>query len=368
MRVLVSGGGTGGHLYPGLAIARALVALDRQVRPHFIGARRGIEREVLPTTEFPHTLLDLHPLYRRTPWQNWRTLRGAVTGWRVMRELTATDVPVAVIGTGGYAAGLALAFARSHHWLTVLHECDSAPGLTTRTFAGKASLVSLGFPEAAAALRVPATTAVESFGNPITPPVAISVAERARRRAAWGFAPTVEQVVLVVGGSQGARAINEAMAAWMQAGIPARIGVIWATGRSSWSQFEQRTAANVVLRPYLDPIMDAYAVADLAIARAGAMTIAELCAWGLPSILIPLPTAAADHQSRNADTLARAGAAVHLPQSGLDAGTLAATVGALLDDRDRLGQFATAALARGRPDAARQIAARILSLIAHRTG
>jgi UDP-N-acetylglucosamine--N-acetylmuramyl-(pentapeptide) pyrophosphoryl-undecaprenol N-acetylglucosamine transferase len=363
MRVIVSGGGTGGHLYPGLAIARALVALDRRVEPHFVGALRGIEREVLPTTEFPHTLLDLHPLYRRKPWQNWRTLRGAARGWKSMRELTGSRPPKATIGTGGYAAGLALAFARAHGWTTMLHECDSHPGLTTRTFAGRAAFISLGFPEAASKLDVSSSTVVEALGNPIAPPVQISPTERRRRRAEWGFGDEVSHIVLVTGGSQGARALNVATAAWIASGLPATLGLIWATGRGGWRDFEGVRAPRVVVRPYLDPIIDAYAVADLAIGRAGAMTIAELCAWGVPSILVPLPTAAADHQTRNAVALASAGASVHLPQSALDSTSLAATVSELLAQPDTLSRFAAAARARGKPDAARLIAQRILERI-----
>jgi len=96
LRVIVTGGGTGGHLYPGLAIARALVRADARVRPFFVGARRGIEREVLPTTEFPHLLLDLHPVYRQRPWENWRTLAGGVGAWRALGALFAAEPPRAI--------------------------------------------------------------------------------------------------------------------------------------------------------------------------------------------------------------------------------------------------------------------------------
>jgi hypothetical protein len=126
-RVWFAGGGTGGHLYPGLAIARALVRRDSSFSPFFVGARRGIERDVLPGTEFPHALLDLHPLYRRTPWNNWRTIVGAAGAWRELSRLAAIERPVAVVGTGGYAAGVALAWARAHGVTTVLHEPDSHP-------------------------------------------------------------------------------------------------------------------------------------------------------------------------------------------------------------------------------------------------
>src|SRR4051812_15972787 len=105
--VWFAGGGTGGHLYPGLAIARTLRRLDPAVQPFFIGAQRGIERTVLPTTEFPHLLLDLHPLYRTKPWENWRTIRGAIGAWQRLGALAAKDRPRLVVGTGGYAAGVA---------------------------------------------------------------------------------------------------------------------------------------------------------------------------------------------------------------------------------------------------------------------
>jgi len=133
-RVFFAGGGTGGHLYPGLAIARALKQLRPDVEPFFIGARRGIEREILPTTEFPHVLLDLHPLYRSQFWNNWKTARGAVGAWRQLGQIAKEREPAAVIGTGGYASGLALAYAVAHRIPYALQEQNSYPGLTMRFF------------------------------------------------------------------------------------------------------------------------------------------------------------------------------------------------------------------------------------------
>ncbi|HEY8852308.1 MAG TPA: glycosyltransferase, partial [Gemmatimonadaceae bacterium] len=111
MRIIFAGGGTGGHLYPGLAIARALVTADPKVEPFFIGARRGIEKDVLPQVGFPFELLDLHPLYRSRPWENWKTIRGAMTAWQRIAGEVRSEPPACVVGTGGYAAGLALAYA-----------------------------------------------------------------------------------------------------------------------------------------------------------------------------------------------------------------------------------------------------------------
>ncbi len=354
MRVFFAGGGTGGHLYPGLAIARALVSRVPAVQPHFIGAKRGIERDVLPGTEFPHTLLELHPLYRSAPWRNWRTLTGGVGALRTIGQLASHARPACIVGTGGYAAAAALAWGRWAGVPLVLHECDSFPGKVTRLFAPRAALLSLGFPEAEQRLAPGPSTRVAPFGNPIAVP-SITEAQRAAARARWGLdAGTF--TVLVVGGSQGSAALNAAVAAWVAEGIPDGITLIWATGRAHHAQYAALASPRVHVEAYLSPIAEAYAVADVALTRAGAMTIAELCAWGVPAVLVPLPTAAQDHQSHNARTLAEAGAAIHLPQSGLDGAALQATFGALLQQPDTRRAMSEAARRRGRPDAAARIA------------
>jgi UDP-N-acetylglucosamine--N-acetylmuramyl-(pentapeptide) pyrophosphoryl-undecaprenol N-acetylglucosamine transferase len=362
-RVFFAGGGTGGHLYPGLAIARALVRLDASVQPHFIGAHRGIEKDVLPSSGFPYTLLDLHPLYRQRPWRNWKTLVGSVSAWRAIGALAQGAQPAAVVGTGGYAAGVALAWGRAHGVPTVLHEPDSHPGLTTRAFAGGARALYLGFPEAAARLRPAPDAAVEVFGCPIDPPPADRPARVAARRH-WGL-PDDAFVILVVGGSQGARALNEIIAAWVDRGLPHDVALIWGTGRQQAATYVGRDGARVRVRPYLSPIADAYAAADLAVARAGAMSIAELCAWHIPTILVPLPTAAQDHQTHNARATEAAGAAVHLPQADLSVDRLAALVEALRQDPMRLTAMQQAAARRARPGAAHDIAQHLLHHLLH---
>jgi UDP-N-acetylglucosamine--N-acetylmuramyl-(pentapeptide) pyrophosphoryl-undecaprenol N-acetylglucosamine transferase len=170
-------------------------------------------------------------------------------------------------------------------------------------------------------------------------------------------------VLLIYGGSQGSRAMNLVVAEWVRAGIPDDLHVIWMTGKASYAEFASLDGGNVRVREYLSPIADAYAAADLALSRAGAMTTAELFAWGIPAIVVPLPTAAADHQTHNARALAAAGAAVHLPQSELTVQTLDREVRALLSDPSAMARLAAGASARARPDAAETIARRILSLL-----
>ena len=361
MRVLFAGGGTGGHLYPALAIARAVVRLRPEAKPFFVGARRGIERDVLPKTEFPHQLLDLHPLYRSEPLSNWKTLRGSIGAWRALGRLAGEERPRVVVGTGGYAAGLALAYAATHRIPYVLQEQNSHPGLTVRVFSRWAREVYMGFPEAGPLLSPgPRTTLVDS-GNPIEPPPAVRPS-RAEARAKWSL-PADGRVLLIFGGSQGSRAMNEVVAKWIDHGLPDGLSLIWATGTATHGDYASLESPRVRIRPYLSPIADAYAAADLALVRGGAMGTAELCAWGVPQVIVPLPTAAADHQTVNARALDAAGAGIHLPQRDLTTERLDSTIRDLLGDPARLHALARGAAARGRPEAAENIARRILSVI-----
>jgi UDP-N-acetylglucosamine--N-acetylmuramyl-(pentapeptide) pyrophosphoryl-undecaprenol N-acetylglucosamine transferase len=359
--VLFAGGGTGGHLYPGLAIARMLVRLNPRVRPFFIGAERGIEKHVLPGTEFPHLLLDLHPLYRSRPWQNGRTIVGAVGAWRAVGALVRREQPRLIVGTGGYAAGVALAYAVVHRIPIVQQAGDSHPGLTARAFRRWTRELYLAFPEAARVLGGDPAQLIDT-GAPIEPPPSPRP-DRALARAAWGFSPTGGRVLLMYGGSQGSLAMNKVVADWVRRGIPDDLHLIWMTGRSSFAEYASLDGGRVRVREYLSPIADAYVAADLALARAGAMTTAELFAWGIPPILVPLPTAAADHQTHNARALAAAGAALDVPQSEFTVDRLDTAVRTLLDDPDAMRRLAAGASARARPDAAEAIARRILNLL-----
>ena len=358
MKILIAGGGTGGHLMPALALARA--AADAGHEPVLVGAERGIEAQILPSHPFRFYLLPLEPIYRRT-W--WRNLRWPLILWRVWRatvRLLDAERPAVAIGTGGYAAGPALWFARRRGIPIVVHEPDAHPGLTTRVLAAKARQVHLGFPEARARLRLGPGTEVFALGNPITPPKAT---ERGAALVTFGLDPA-RPTVFLFGGSQGARALNEALAGAIASERLAGVNVLWGTGTAQYERYAPLARpGRVCVRGFFDPIAPAYAVADLVVSRAGAMTIAELCAWGKPSVLIPLPTAAANHQTFNARALAAAGAAVMLPERDLSASSLADAITTLVAARGRLASLADAALTRGHPDAARAIMSKILTLL-----
>jgi UDP-N-acetylglucosamine--N-acetylmuramyl-(pentapeptide) pyrophosphoryl-undecaprenol N-acetylglucosamine transferase len=358
--VLIAGGGTGGHLMPALAIAQALRE-SGAVEPVLVGAVRGVEARLLPTRDFRFHLLPAEPLYRRTWWKNVRWPVAAVRIVRELRRIYAAERPVAVVGTGGYASAPVVWWAARGGIPTAVQEQNAFPGLTTRMLAGRVDRVYLGLPEARGLLKPGEATSVLDTGNPIAPP---DPARAARARGRWGLAAG-RPVVLVTGGSQGALAINRAVAGWLDGGGERGFDLIWVTGRGTHAEFARfhDPVRGVHVVDFLDPMADGYAVADLVVGRAGAITVAELCAWGIPSVLIPLPTAAADHQTHNARAMAAAGAAALLRQSELSTERLAEVVGGLLGEDAVRGAMAAAARGRGRPEAAREIASNLLTLV-----
>jgi UDP-N-acetylglucosamine--N-acetylmuramyl-(pentapeptide) pyrophosphoryl-undecaprenol N-acetylglucosamine transferase len=362
--VLFAGGGTGGHLYPALNIAAALRELRPDVETTFVGARRGVEARVLPEKGVDHVLLPLEPIRRSRVWQNWRLVPSLTRSAWGLAALTLRTRPSLVVGTGGYASGPACAWAVLTGIPIAIQEQNSYPGLTTRWLSRFAHQVHLGFPEAAEHLRPGKRTEVLTHGNPIQAPPADP--DRGAARAEFGLAPD-STVLLVVGGSQGARAVNEALLGALsrvaagEAERPASMEILWATGPTHIEGIRERLAPLGVgdwvhLRGYIDRMPQALATADVAVSRAGAMGTAELVAWGIPAVLIPLPTAAADHQTHNARALDAFGAAVALTEAETTPARLWAELVTLVADRVRRDGMAARARERARPDAARRIA------------
>lgn len=372
--VVFSGGGTGGHLYPALALSEALEGLRPDVASFFIGARRGVEARVLPARGLPHLLLEVEGLPRGPQGVLRRTAASFGALAKLMRALgqLARELqllrPSMVVVTGGYAGGPAGILASLLGLPLVLQEQNSVPGLTTRLLALRAREIHLAFPEARARLPRPARRRARISGNPVRPPLAVDRVAAARH---FGVDPDAP-VVLVVGGSQGSAALNRGVLELLQArhGEPLSGGgsLLWATGPTHLATVEEALAtlgSPSWVRPvgYIEAMGDALALADVAVSRAGAMATSEFLAWGIPAVLVPLPTAAADHQTVNARALAEAGAALLLPESRLGADSLAEALEGLLADPRRRAAMAGAARARGRPSAAVEIAASLERLL-----
>ncbi len=356
LTVIIAGGGTGGHLMPALAIATALRRAHADWRIVLVGAQRGIEATLLPGRDFPFVLLPAEPIYRRQWWKNfrWPFLLPRLLG--ETDRLLTKERPALVIGTGGYASGPIVWRAARRGIPTAMLELNASPGLAVRWLARSVREIWLGSPEARGRLRPGPNTEIVETGAPITPPDP-SLREEVLKR--FGLDPG-RPVLLITGGSQGALGINRVVAEWVEHGGAASVQVLWATGRATFGRFESlHRPPGVQVYDFLDPIGPAYAAASLALARAGMMTVAELCAWGVPAILVPLPSAAADHQTPNAIAMERAGAAIHMPQRSLTVAQLDALIPSLLADSARLTAMRSAALARARPEATARILARI---------
>jgi len=344
---------------PALAIAAAMADLVPEVEPVLVGAERGIEAGLLPRRPYRYHLLPAHPIYRRQWWKNARWPLVLPSLYRGLRRIFADERPRLVLGTGGYASAPVAWWALRKGIPLAIQEQNAYPGLATRWCAPRARHVYLGLPEAEQHLGRGARTELFVTGNPIVPPTP-EIRPQSRRRFGGG---DDDFAVLVTGGSQGARAINEAVASWLEAGST-DVAVLWVTGRASYDRFRRYHAPpRVQVIDFLDPIADGYAAADAVIGRAGALTVAELCAWGLPSVLVPLPSAAARHQEKNADAMARAGAAWHLSQDRLDGAALGAAVERLRAEPETRRAMALAARERGKPDAVRAIVSHLLTLL-----
>lgn len=369
-RVVFSGGGTGGHLYPALRLADALRAEAPDVAVHFVGAKRGVESRVLPQKGLPFTLLPIEPLSRAHPLRNWRVLPALTRSVSAVSRLFRTFAPQLVVGTGGYASAPACMWAILRRVPVALQEQNAWPGATTRLLVRRARQVHLGFPEAERHLRMGPNTRVFAHGNPIRIP---GQADRDASRKRWRL-PGEAIAVLAIGGSQGSRALNERLLAALEMvadgslSWPEGLRILWATGPAHIDNVRDRLdpmgfGERIQPVPYIDDMETALTAADLAISRAGAMTTAELLAWGLPALLVPLPTAAEDHQARNAEALAEAGAAVCIRESELSPERLWSELTALVADEGRRSAMATRARSRARPEAAREIAKALLTLL-----
>lgn len=353
-RVMVVGGGTGGHLFPGIAVVEELRRRLPAVRVVFVGTRRGIESRVLPQRRERLEFLEVQPLLGRTPVQLAKSLSNLPRSGLQALALLGRERPDLVVGLGGYVAGPVLLAAAARRIPTALLEQNAHVGLTNRLLrhtVGRAYLTHQQTAQLFGAARA------RVLGNPVRR--AFVEAAHLGSHDPDGMQASCHRI-LVLGGSQGAQALNETVPdALAQAGLKERgISVLHPAGEAMVARVRERYAqlgieAEVV--PFVDDMVRAYKSACLVIGRAGATTLAELCAIGRPSILIPFPHAAEDHQSVNAAALEQAGAAVTIPQRDLSAQGLAQLVTSLLGDDARRRSMAEAARTLGKPDAAAAI-------------
>jgi len=360
--LVIAAGGTGGHLYPAIAVAREIGEISPDTAVHFAGSASGPESRLVPREGFPV------PTGSSGPWRRGRPLsllrgvvrsaRGAVEARRLLAGMKAR----AVFSTGGFVSAPVLLAAALSRLSTVLHEPNRVPGLVNRVFGRVASRVSVGFDGTS---RFFPAGRSRTTGVPVRRQLMGKDAAVARRSLG---VPGSACVVLAFGGSQGASAINRVVADALSrlAASMAPIALVWICGEREREKCEaaaSSTSMPVKVFAYVDEIGDAFSAADVVICRAGASTVAELLALGKPSVLIPFPHAAGDHQTHNAAGLAADGAAIHMPESGLTGESLSRVVTGLATDPFRRAEIGRRAAAQGRPAAAREVAEMILEVM-----
>ncbi len=357
-RILFAAGGTGGHVYPAIAIADAV----RDVRPDaaiaFAGTREKMEWQAVPRAGYPIHPITVSALHRALTPRNllfpFKLARGLVDSYRLVRSFR----PDVVVGAGGFVSGPVLWVANVLGVPTVIQEQNAFAGLTNRLLAKKAARVHVAFEAAQQAF--PGARVVVS-GNPTR--AGLAGASREEGRDFYGV-PQGKKMLLVFGGSLGSQKLNETLLAHAPALLAGGdLHIVWQTGSRYFDKM--RAAAprheGLDVREYIDRMDLAYAAADLALCRAGAITCSELMVTGTPALLVPSPNVAADHQTHNARAMETVGAARLVPEGDLDA-RLVPAVQALMADADARAAMSAAARGMARPDAAHAIARDVLAL------
>ncbi|MBK7708446.1 MAG: undecaprenyldiphospho-muramoylpentapeptide beta-N-acetylglucosaminyltransferase [Acidobacteria bacterium] len=342
MRVLIAAGGTGGHIYPGIAVANEIVRRDESSKVLFVGTARGLETKIVPENGFQLSLINSAGLKNVGFAGKLKGLLILPKSFLEARTIIREFRPDVVVGAGGYVSGPVLLMAALQRIPTLVMDSNALPGFTNRRLAPFIRKAALTFEEALPYFGKKGVVT----GNPV-------------RREFFDIEPKTrgEKVnVLIFGGSQGSRAINNAMVDALDSLPPDRLTITHQTGETDFESVRQRYEGtpfpDADVRAYITNMVDEFAKADVVICRAGATTCAELAAAGKASIMIPLPTAADDHQRKNAEALVRAGAARMVLQSELTGESLSKTLLDLIGDSDAIGAMEAAARKLGRRDAA----------------
>ncbi len=363
MRVLIAGGGTGGHIYPGITIAQELTVLGAEVL--FIGTKKGLEAEIVPRYGFRFTTVSSRYIQRRLSPAIIVSLGSAARGVVDTAAAIRSFRPDVVVGMGGYVAGPVLLAAVLLRLPTLIHEQNAFPGVTNRILARFVTRIALGYEEAARLL--PARKVIIT-GNPVRKE--ITRYSRSEGLREFGFSAD-RQVLLVAPGSQGARRINQAMlAAAPVFHARANLQILHATGRGQFAEISAEMVrrggrlvgegqscrwGNYLVMPYIHTMPHAYAAADLLVGRGGALSAAEITVRGLPALLVPYPHAAEDHQLYNARVLEAHGAARILLDQDVTGESLSRAALGLLDAPATLAAMRVASKSLGKPQATAEI-------------
>lgn len=360
MRIIIAAGGTGGHLYPGIAIAREIRKRLKEIKVLFVVTKKPGEVETVTGEGFDARAIPSKGFLGKSKHERMLLPFYLVAGGVLFFVILLKQHPRAVVGTGGYASFIPLLLGILWGIPTIISEQDSHPGLTTRMlsrFVTEVHLAHEAAKETLSARRLFVT------GNPVRD----SILEGTREQAFEHFKlERDKKTVFIVGGSHGARSINRAFSLVMKRQSFPGVQFIFATGRSDYRWVEEalrESRCSVRVLPYIERMNLAYAASDLMFSRAGALTLAELMVRGVPSVLIPFPHATGGHQEENARHLEKLGAAVVLLDHELEPEKITMLIEELLHDEERLLGMRKKAKMLGRPDAGERLARRVIALV-----
>ncbi|MBV7389816.1 MULTISPECIES: undecaprenyldiphospho-muramoylpentapeptide beta-N-acetylglucosaminyltransferase [Enterococcus] len=354
MRILVTGGGTGGHIYPALAFIRYVQKIQPNSEFLYVGTHQGLENKIVPETGISFKTIKIQGFKRSLSKENFKTIRLFIESIKRSKEIIRDFRPDVVIGTGGYVSGSVVYAAARMKIPTIVHEQNSVPGMTNKFLSRFADKIGISFPDAAQYFPKDKTVLV---GNPRAQEVATSGKSEALSQ--YGLISD-QPTVLVFGGSQGALKINQAMISALPQFATKNYQVLYASGDRYFEElsekFDLKTLnKNVSLQPYIKNMTDVMANVDLLVGRAGATSIAEFTALGLPAILIPSPYVTNDHQTKNAQSLVNVGAVKMITDSELTGASLLTSIDEIMDNPEIKKNMAAASRKEGIPDAAERL-------------
>ena len=362
-KVLISGGGTGGHIFPALSIANALRRRDPQIEILFVGADNRMEMERVPAAGYPIKGLPVAGFYRTKLWRNIPVLFKLWKSMRMARSIVRDFNPDIAVGVGGYASGPVLKQAQKRGIPTLIQEQNSYAGVTNKLLAKKADAICVAYENMD---RFFPGEKIIMTGNPVRKDILTSELTQREAKEQLGFDPD-RPLVVTVGGSLGARSVNDAMKHAVKRFSDEGISVLWQTGKMYAEECQAAADGlpNLQATPFVSRMDLVYRAADLLVSRAGASTISEIQLAGIPSILIPSPNVAEDHQRKNALALSTRDAAVMIEDADAES-KLGDTVMALLADPDRLKTLRHNAKEMALPDADEKIVDKIFEIISQK--
>ena len=363
-RIIIAGGGTGGHLFPAIAIGEEIKDRFPKAEIHFIGSDFGLEAKVFPVKDLLHTLLPIRGLQRGFSFGS--ILRNLILPYRILKSLLKVRTifkefkPTLVIGTGGYASALPLFMAtlQKKSIPIVLQEQNSFAGITTRWFSKKANLICTAFETD----NLISNNKLVITGNPIRN----NIISGDKTKALRFYGMDIEKKTLFVfGGSQGSTVLNKSMENIIKKFDDQSIQTLWQTGDHDYNKYKKYKSNTIKVVPFINDMAAAYALSDLVVCRSGALTLSEITTCGKPSILIPFAAAAGNHQMKNAETLYQSGASILIEEKDLNSNKLFKNINYLINNKNILRKMSIAAKGLGKPNAAKIITDHVINMVSN---